>query len=94
MRPTFLLPAAIAVAALAACEPIEPAPPSDPPAAACGAAGYQGLLGQPRAVLEQMTFPIGTRLIGPDDAVTGDFRPNRLNIEYGRNGRIEKVGCY
>ncbi|MFD2814149.1 hypothetical protein ACFSYD_05895 [Paracoccus aerius] len=41
-----------------------------------------------------MTFPIGTRQIGPDDAVTSDFRPERLNIEYGRTGLIEKVSCY
>ena len=51
-------------------------------------------LGQPVTVLGAMTFPIGTRQIGPDDAVTSDFRPERLNIEYGRTGRIEKVGCY
>ena len=34
------------------------------------------------------------RQIGPDDAVTSDFRPDRLNIEYGRAGRIERVSCY
>ena len=83
-----------AMAVLAACEPmpVEPqpiAPPDD-----CRASAYQGLVGQPVAVLGAMTFPIGTRQIGPNDAVTSDFRPDRLNIEYGPAGRIEKVGCY
>ena len=80
---------------LAACEPVPP-PVTEPEPAqdACGAAGYQGLIGQPRMVLTQMTFPLGTRQIGPDDAVTADLRPDRLNIEYGRSGRIEKVSCY
>lgn len=80
---------------LAACEPL-PAPPAEPLPAVdtCGAEGYQGLVGQPRAALAAMTFPIGTRLIGPDDMVTADFRPERLNIEYGRGGRIDKVSCY
>lgn len=85
----------IATATLAACEPMpaETLPPLEAPDT-CGASGYQGLVGQPVTVLGAMTFPIGTRQIGPDDAVTSDFRPERLNIEYGRTGRIEKVGCY
>lgn len=95
MTKTALLTALAASALLAACEPIptEPAQP-EPAADECGAAGYQGLIGQRREVLGQMTFPMNTRVIGPDDAVTADFRPERLNIEYGRNGRIEKVSCY
>lgn len=94
MRLTPLCVALLAAAVLSACEAVPPAVTPEPPQDACGAEGYQGLIGQPRAVLAQMTFPIGTRLIGPDDAVTADFRPDRLNIEFGRTGRIEKVGCY
>jgi len=41
-----------------------------------------------------MTFPAGTRVINPGDAVTMDFRADRLNIEVGVNGRIDKIGCY
>lgn len=83
-----------AATALAACEPmpVEPLPVEAPDD--CRASAYQGLVGQPITVLSAMTFPIGTRQIGPDDAVTSDFRPDRLNIEYGRTGRIEKVSCY
>ena len=80
--------------ALAACEPayVEPTPP--PVVDECGAAGYQGLIGQPRTALSAMNFPLGTRVIGPEDMVTADFRPDRLNIEYGVNGRITKVSCF
>ncbi|TJZ92674.1 hypothetical protein FA743_07360 [Paracoccus gahaiensis] len=89
------LPLIISAILLAACEPV-PAPPAAPAPApdTCGAEGYQGLIGQPRAALAAMTFPIGTRLIGPEDMVTADFRPERLNIEYGLSGRIDKVSCY
>lgn len=94
LTPFSLGLAAAALGLMTACEPVPPAVTPEPPQDSCGAEGYQGLIGQPREVLTQMTFPIGTRLIGPDDAVTADFRPDRLNIEYGRSGRIEKVSCY
>lgn len=93
MRLTILaLPLALGL--LAACEPV--AAPVTPPAVPdeCGAAGYQGLIGQPRTALSSLTFPLGTRVIGPQDMVTADFRPDRLNIEYGANGRITKVSCF
>lgn len=83
-----------ATVALAACEPVPAEPQPVGPPDDCRASAYQGLVGQPISVLSAMTFPIGTRQIGPDDAVTSDFRPDRLNIEYGRAGRIEKVSCY
>lgn len=90
-RSLIILPALLTL--LAACEPV---PPPTPPAPVdeCGAAGYQGLIGQPRSVLTAMRFPIGTRVIGPEDAVTADYRPDRLNIEYGSGGLIEKVSCF
>jgi hypothetical protein len=92
MTKTAFLTSLAAAALLAACEPV-PAP--DAPAAdECGAQGYQGLIGQPRETLTRMTFPVNTRIIGPEDAVTSDFRTDRLNIEYGANGRIDKISCY
>lgn len=78
--------------ALAACMPEEPAAPAEPPA--CQAASFQGLIGQPKAVLGQMLFPAGTRIIGAHDPVTADFNPARLNVEIGHNDRIAKVACY
>ena len=88
--------AALAGLTLAACEPVTDdgsQPVLDLPQE-CGAAGYQGLVGQPKAALDSMKFPLGTRVIGPEDAVTADYRPDRLNIEYSRAGLIEKVSCY
>ena len=65
-----------------------------PDADLCRASGFQGLVGQPQSVLRTMMLPAGSRVIGPGDAVTADFRPDRLNIETGTDGRIAKVGCY
>ena len=94
MRQTALL-LTLSAGLLAACEPVpvQPEPPVEAPDP-CGAEGYQGLIGQPRDVLERMNFPLNTRVIGPEDMVTADFRPERLNIEYAPNGRISKVSCY
>lgn len=89
MRLIALLPLPLA---LAACVPGEPAAPAAPPD--CQAAGFQGLVGQPKAVLGQMLFPAGTRIIGAHDPVTADFNPARLNVEIGHNDRIAKVACY
>ena len=91
MRHAFL---ACAPLMLAACVMEPPASPAEPDADACKAAGYQGLVGQPASVVAQMQFPIGSRVIGPNDPVTADFNPERLNVEIGRNGRIDKVACY
>lgn len=91
-RPIQLFAASlVALAALAACVPIEAPEPVDTDA--CRAAGSQNLVGQSSAVLAAMTFPIGTRVIYPDTAVTMDYRPERLNIRVGRTGRIEEVNC-
>lgn len=49
------------------------------------------------AVLARIKAQIGDkpiRVINPGDAVTMDFRADRLNIENGANGRIKKFGCY
>ncbi|SNT72992.1 I78 family peptidase inhibitor [Paracoccus seriniphilus] len=95
MRLSFSLLGVLAIFTVAACAPPTPREITpDEPADQCGAAGYKGLIGQPRDILDKMSFPIGTRQIGPEDAVTSDFRPDRLNIEYGSNGRIDSVSCY
>lgn len=90
MRVLALLP----LLALAAC--VEPAPPAEPEPAPdlCNATAMQGLVGQPASVLRDMMLRAGTRVINPGDAVTMDFRADRMNIEIGTGGRIEKVACY
>ena len=61
---------------------------------ACGAANYQGLVGQSEAVLSQMRFPLGTRVIRPGSPVTADFNAERLNIEIAQTGQISRVACF
>jgi hypothetical protein len=81
----------LAALALAACVTTpEPAPIDTD---ACLASGSQNLVGQSADILAAMTFPIGTRLIYPDTAVTEDFNPERLNFVVGPSNRIEKVYC-
>lgn len=85
------------VLTLGACvQPPEAPQQPVPPVAAdlCKAADYKGLVGQPKSVLATMLLPARTRVIGPDDAVTADYRADRLNIEIGASGRIENVSCY
>lgn len=91
MRILAILP----LLALAACEqpaaqPAGPAPDKD----LCKQASYQGLVGQTDAVLRTLMLPAGSRVIGPSDAVTADYRPDRLNIETGTDHRITKIACY
>lgn len=84
---------------LAGCTP--PAAPGGaagpgvpPPSDACGASKLQALVGQPLGALDVKTLPSAPRQIGPDMAVTADYRPDRLNIEYDTANRITKVSCY
>ena len=90
MRLLAILP----LLALAACvEPVAP-PAAEPAPDLCNATALQGLVGQPASVLQTMMLRAGTRVINPGDAVTMDFRADRMNIEIGANGRIEKIACY
>lgn len=79
---------------LAACVTADDPVAAAPEQSGCGAAGFQGLIGQPKAALSSLTLPAGTRIIGPEQAVTMDFRPDRLNVEIGPDARIARIGCY
>ena len=92
--PRLPLPAALIVAALAGCAvPLEP-PPRDAPSdlTLCGGEDYRWLLGQNIAAV---TLPAGPniRVIGPDDMVTMDYAPARLNVEYDDAGTITRLRC-
>jgi Peptidase inhibitor I78 family len=89
MTRPFLPAALLAALILSACVPVTEPEDTD----ACRASGSQNLVGQSGDILAAMTFPIGTRVIYPDTAVTMDFNAERLNIIVGRNGRIEAVNC-
>lgn len=86
----------------------QPAPPSGsaqpkpgavtPAADECGADRLGGYLNQPATsdTLAKIRAAAGherIRTIRPGDAVTMDFRPDRLNIEIGDDGRIKRLRC-
>lgn len=85
---------AVTAVALAGCVEAPPPPATGADPDACGAAALQDLVGQDEGALAAMTFPADrVRVIGPDTAVTMDYRPDRLNIEVGRDGTILRVYC-
>jgi hypothetical protein len=90
--------AALALLAAAACTPKEggtetadaaPAAGED----ACGAAGLQSLVGTSVGSLDPATLPEPRRVIFYGQAVTMDFRAERLNVEIGKDDRIARVFC-
>ncbi|UWP88559.1 I78 family peptidase inhibitor [Aliiroseovarius crassostreae] len=59
----------------------------------CGAVDLQYLIGQPLSVFEAMGHKGTTRIIRPGDAVTMDYRPERLNVKVNDRGRITSFQC-
>ena len=97
-----------ALLALAACMP-DPADPADPDKGADKATAASPVIVQPKDTcgaypqiilvgenVEGRSFdglaPI-VRLIGPRQAVTKDYRPERLNIMYDDDGIIMRLYC-
>lgn len=81
--------------ALAACQQDTPPTGTTPPDMdqSCIAPTLQDAVGQNRSVLGGRDLPEPTRIIGPGMAVTMDYRPDRLNIEYDRNNIIVRIYC-
>jgi hypothetical protein len=71
---------------LAGCQAVDDAPD------ACGAERYGSLIGTPVAAV---TLPadLDFRIIGPDDVVTMDYDPTRLNLRTDAGGTIVAVDC-
>lgn len=82
------------VLSLAACMENSGDTVAAPPEDACGASKYQNLVGQSDTVLKNITLPAGTRVIQPNSPVTMDLRPDRLNIEIGKDHKISRVACF
>lgn len=59
----------------------------------CAAQQFQLLIGQLREEVDTSTLPVPYRMYGRGDAVTMDYRPDRLNVVIGDNGRVERVTC-
>ena len=96
MRLPPALCAACLAAALAGCAPDV----ADPGADSCGAGSYQGLVGSTDEAALDALADLGlagdapqTRFIGPGQAVTMDYRPDRLNVEYDADGIVTRVFC-
>lgn len=83
--------ALVIVGILAGCTPAS-GPNGLPSETTCNAANWQELVGQPE---EAIYGALGNlRVIKPGQAVTKDYNPSRLNAVIGRDGRIERFGCY
>jgi hypothetical protein len=98
--------APIALMACAACTPTTDTPPAaespaatDPTTGAqCDATAVQSLVGQTAdaATIERARSTSGARTVrsyNTGDAVTQDFRPDRLNVERGADGKIVRLTC-
>lgn len=59
---------------------------------ACGASAVQAFVGMPLVEAAGLSAPDGVRRIGPNDIVTTDLRPQRMNIEH--DGTIvTRISC-
>lgn len=97
--------AGMLAAGLAACAPSADSPATastePPPAPAddkCNAGRAADVVGQPYndALLARVKTAVGhenIRPIHPGQAVTMDFREERLNIEIGADGKVVRVYC-
>ncbi len=69
--------------------PVLPSPADD----TCGASGLASLIGQDASAVAATTFQNPIRIIRPDDMVTMDFNPQRLNFELDELNEIVRVRC-
>lgn len=88
-----------------ACVTVVPAEGEEPvpvqgvtPGYRCDASRAQGLVGQPAsqdlgARALRLTGSRTLRWIRPGDAVTMDYREDRLNIHLDARGRVERLTC-
>lgn len=59
----------------------------------CGAARLSGWIGQPASALDDQYLPQTVRLVRPDDAVTEDHNPGRLNVYLDGSDHILRFRC-
>ena len=97
------LPLILPLALAAACTPVTgDAPPAtaapDPiPGTRCDANVLAGLVGKPAASIsdeaKRLSGARTVRSYGPNDPVTMDYRPDRLNIETDAKGVVVRFTC-
>ncbi len=87
-----ILPACL-LGTIAACT-IPDSPPSPPMLEdTCNARQYGNLIGQDATTLEKVMLLGQVRVIRPGDAVTQDFRPERINFGIDTNNQISDISC-
>ena len=59
----------------------------------CNAAQYADLIGQRATALERVLLLGKVRVIRPGDAVTKDYRIDRINFQIGPDERIQAITC-
>ncbi|MCF2871710.1 hypothetical protein L0664_11590 [Octadecabacter sp. G9-8] len=59
----------------------------------CNANQYASLVGQDVTALERVMILDQVRVIRPGQAVTMDFRPERINFNIGQDSRITSINC-
>ena len=94
LRPLFLLPALLALAACAS----QPAADAVASGGTCNADPAQSHVGKPAtdANVEAAFMASGAktmRSIKPGQAVTMDYREDRVNIHQDASGNIERISC-
>ena len=94
-----LLMAGLALAAMAcATTPPDVEPPSGGGEGPCSVQGLTDLIGRPAsqalgAEAMQRSGARALRWIRPDQAVTMDYRPDRLNVHLDSADRVEGLDC-
>jgi len=101
-RPAVVIPVSLAAVLLAACSSVQPDPGAPgragAAAGACHAEAVAWAVGQQaeQKVMGRVWRESGAGLIrpiGPGQAVTRDFRPDRVNVEIDGNNTITRVSC-
>ena len=59
----------------------------------CGAARLAGFLGEPAVEVAAIETPGPVRILGPNDAMTLDFNPDRLTILTDSDGLVTELRC-
>lgn len=82
----------LALIVLAGCTATQdPLPPQSEDT--CGASEFAGLIGQQATALERILLLGPVRVIRPGDAVTMDFRTDRVNFRIGEDETIQRIDC-
>ena len=94
LRPLFMLPALFGIAACAS----QPQPDAVASGGTCNAEPAQSYVGKPASDANvQAAFKASgakaMRSIKPGQAVTMDYREDRVNIHQDANGHIERISC-